>query len=99
MCACLFAGGHSGGGGLYLYLGGNVVVAVAEVVAIVGARALASEGNRQLVRRALARGELEEPALRGCRALVVTTRGIYPSAISPQGLARRLAGFQAGQKA
>jgi len=58
----------------------------------VDARLLGAETNKRLVERALASGRLQDEAgLRGCKALVITTRGMYPSSISPQGLARRLA--------
>ncbi len=69
------------------------MITAADVVTIVDARVLATEGNRRFLEQAMATGPLSEDALRGCKALVVTSRGIYTSPISPQGLARRLGGF------
>jgi len=76
---------------VYLYLGADVAVPAGEVVTILDVRLLqSSEANRQLVEQAIASGRLQAGALEGCRALVVTSRGLYPSAVSPQSLARRL---------
>ncbi len=75
---------------MYLYLGGSVVVAASDVVTIVDARLLGAETNQPLLQHAVAAGGMREEDLRGCKALVVTTAGIYPSAVSPQSLARRM---------
>lgn len=76
---------------MYLDLGKEAVVSAAEIVTILDARLAWAEANRGFLERAAARG-VSEDVLRGCRSLVVTTRGVYPSSMSPQGLARRLAG-------
>lgn len=77
---------------MYLHLGGDLVVPVNEVVAILDARLLeGSEINRGLVERA-ARGR----KLRGlgigpeCKALVVTVNAVFTSGISAPTLARRM---------
>lgn len=77
----------------YLHLGGNTVIPAAEVVTIVDARLLGAEANRHLLEQAIAAGYLKEGGLQRCKALVVTTRGVYASTVSPQSLARRLGGF------
>lgn len=79
---------------MYLYLGDDLIVSAADVVTIVDARLLdVSAANRRLVQEALRRGQLRGQGLKGCKALVVTTREIYASTISAQSLAKRLAGF------
>ena len=78
---------------MYLHLGGNTVIPAAEVVTIVDARLLGAEANRRLLEQAIAAGHLKEGGLLRCKALVVTTRGVYASSISSQSLARRLGGF------
>jgi len=76
---------------LYLDLGKEAVVAVADIVTILDARLARVDANRRFLGQAnVGGGPVGIP--RGCRALVVTTRGVYPSAVSPRGLARRLAG-------
>ena len=78
---------------MYLYLDGNTAIPAAEVVTIVDARLLGADANRRLLEQAIAAGHLKEGGLPRCKALVVTTRGVYASSISPQSLARRLGGF------
>ena len=78
---------------MYLHLGGNVVVLAGDVVTIVDARLLSAEANRRLVQQAVATGKVREEDLRGCKSVVITTDGVYPSAISPQSLARRFERF------
>ncbi len=78
---------------MYLHLGGNRVILAADVVTIVDARLLGAEANRRLLEQAIAAGQLEAGGLQRCKALVVTTRGVYASTISSQSLARRLGGF------
>ena len=75
---------------MYLHLGGSVVVPASDVVTIVDARLLGAETNRPLIRHVVAAGGIREEDLRGCKAVVVTTVGIYLSAVSPQSLARRM---------
>ncbi|MDR7427843.1 MAG: hypothetical protein QN152_06005 [Armatimonadota bacterium] len=80
---------------MYLDLGRQTVVAAGEIVTILDAKLARMEANRRFLEQASVRG-FPEGSFRRCRALVVTTRGIYPSAISPQGLARRLTGGRIG---
>ncbi len=77
---------------MYLHLGGDLVVPVSEVVAILDARLLeGSEINRGLVERA-ARGKRLRGAGIGpdCKALVVTVNAVFTSGISAPTLARRM---------
>jgi len=81
---------------VYLYLGADVVVVAGEVVAILDPGIVRnSDANRRLVERALATGGRGEGVLGGCRALVVTGRGIFASPVSPQRLARRMESLRA----
>lgn len=77
---------------MYVHLGGEMVVAVTDVVAILDRRLLAaSEINQEFVDRAVRakriRGAGITPA---CRALVVTADAVYTSGISAPTLARRM---------
>jgi len=76
--------------GVYLHLGDDRVVRMAEVVAILDARLLrASEVNQRFFERAAAAGQVLGHNLAGARSVVVTVRGLYPSPISAATLARR----------
>ncbi len=77
---------------MYLHLGGSIVVPAAEIVTILDARLISAEANRGLLREVIAAGRLQADDLKACKAFVVTVKGIYPSAISPQSLAKRLGG-------
>lgn len=77
---------------MYVHLGGDLVVPVREVVAILDVRLLqASEINRQLVDRAReGKRLLGEGITPECKSLVVTTGGVVTSTISAPTLARRM---------
>ncbi|MCS7235052.1 MAG: DUF370 domain-containing protein [Armatimonadota bacterium] len=76
--------------GLYLHIGEDRVVRAADVVAILDVRLVrGSETNQLFFERAAAAGRVLGHNLAGARSLVVTVRGVYPSAISPTTLARR----------
>lgn len=77
---------------MYVHLGGDLVVPVTEVVAIVDARLLeGSEINRELVERAVRARRLRGRGVGPeCKALVVTVDAVYTSGISAPTLARRM---------
>lgn len=75
---------------MYVHIGGDVVLRVEEIVAILDARLLrASETNQQFLQQAATQGRLRGYGLAGARSVVVTTRGVYPSPVSPATLGRR----------
>ncbi len=83
---------------MYLHLGGELVVAIADVVAILDMRLLEhAEVNREFINRAVGdrrvRGEGLTP---DCKALVVTTDAVFTSGISAPTLARRMAQVKQG---
>lgn len=78
---------------MYLHISGSTVILVADVISIVDARLLTCDVNERLLDQAAAAGRLKEAVMRGCKALVITTRGIYPSTLSVGSLARRLLGL------
>lgn len=82
---------------MYVHLGGDIVIRVTDVVAVLDARLLASsEINREFVdksrhsRRLRGGGPGEDR-----KALVVTAIAVIASGISPATLARRMAGVGA----
>ncbi len=78
--------------GLFVHLGGETVVDVREVVAILDARGLqrSSEG-RNLLARAAAAGRLADPGLLpSARAIVVTSARFYPTPAAPSTVAGRI---------
>ena len=77
---------------MYVHLGGDLVVPVTEVVAILDARLLeGSEVNRELVERSAKGRRLRGPGVGpDCKALVVTRNAVYTSGISAPTLARRM---------
>lgn len=81
---------------MYIHLGGDLVVPIREVVAILDARLLEhSEKNRALVERAALTNNLKGIGIGpDCKALVVTTGGIYTSGVSAPTLARRMTRFR-----
>lgn len=81
---------------MYVHLGGDLIVAVTEVVAILDVRLLvASEINREFVDRAIGGKRLwGEGITPECKSLVVTTGGVVTSAISAHTLARRMTHLQ-----
>ncbi len=78
---------------MYVHLGGDLVVRVTEIVALLDVRLLAgSDINREFVERARAGRRLQGVGLTpDCKALVVTPTAVVTSTISPATLARRLA--------
>ena len=83
---------------MYLHLGGDVVVPIREIVGIFDARLLAgNEDNQRFVDAAQAQGRIRaEVALAECKAVVVTTAGVYTSAISSLTLQKRVIHVQWG---
>ncbi len=77
---------------MFLHLGGDMVVAVADVVAIVDRRLLEhAEVNREFLDRALAADRIRGEGLTpDCKALVITPKAVYTSGISAPTLARRM---------
>jgi len=87
---------------MYLHLGGEVVVAAPDVVAILDARVLeGSEVNREFIDKAVAAGRLRGDGLiPGCKALVVTRDlAVFTSGISAPTLARRMVHLRQSAKA
>lgn len=87
---------------MYVHLGGELVVPVLEVVAILDVRLIeASEVNREFVERAAAAERLRGDGLTPeCKALVVTRdRTVYTSGISAPTLVRRMTHLQQSAKA
>lgn len=78
--------------GLFVYLGGDTVVDVREVVAILDARGLRrSSAGRSLLTRAAAAGRLAEPGLLpSARAIVVTASRLIPTQTAPSTVADRI---------
>ena len=76
---------------MYLHLGQDVVVAVSEVVAIVDLAAIQRRGFQlaDVVGQARERGQVVHLAEGPGTSLVITTRGLYVSSISPLTLRRR----------
>lgn len=87
---------------MYVHLGGEMVVSVLDIVAILDARLVgASEINRELVGKAVAEKRLRGIGLTPeCRALVVTKQGaVFTSGISAPTLAKRMTHLQQSAKA
>lgn len=78
---------------MYVHLGGEVVVPVRDVVAILDIRLLeGSDINREFLERATSGGRLHgAPPAPDCKALVVTRDlAVYPCTASAGTLARRM---------
>jgi len=78
---------------MYVHLGGDLVVAVMDVVAVLDARLVAgSPINEEFINRAQASGRLRGQEVRAeTKAVVVTRdRAVYLSGISPATLTRRM---------
>ncbi len=87
---------------MYVHLGGELVVAVTEVVAVLDARLVSvAEVNQEFVERAGAAGRIRGGGLTpGCKSLVVTRDlTVYASGISPATLARRMTHLRQSGKA
>ncbi|MBI3998202.1 MAG: DUF370 domain-containing protein [Armatimonadetes bacterium] len=76
---------------MFVHVGGDVVVDVREVVAILDVRQLdRAPDARALLKRVAER--LEDPAeMHAARAIVVTTRGLVATPTAPATVARRMA--------
>jgi hypothetical protein len=83
---------------VYVHLGGEVVVPIQEIVGIFDARMLeGSDDNERFLASARASGQMVveiRPAER--KSVVVTTHGVYASAISSLTLVRRVMNVQWG---
>jgi hypothetical protein len=76
---------------MYVHIGDEVVVPARELVAILDARLLqGSEANQAFFAREASAGRIRGHHWGGARSVVLTTRGVYPSPISPRTLARRV---------
>ena len=77
---------------MYVHLGGELIVPVVDVVAVIDTRLVeSSEINREFVDRAQKGQRLRGgAALADSKALVVTKTGVIASGVSPPTLARRL---------
>jgi len=87
---------------MYVHLGGEVVVSVLDVVAILDIRMLdGSEINREFIDKAAAGRRLRGEGLTpDCKALVVTRDlMVYTSGISAPTLARRMTHLQQSARA
>ncbi len=76
---------------MFVHIGGETVIDVRQVVAILDARRLQrTEEARALVDRAREGPAAAPGAWASARAIVVTTAGIFPTPISPATVARRI---------
>ncbi|HEV2438468.1 MAG TPA: hypothetical protein VGX97_00210 [bacterium] len=87
---------------MYVHIGGEVVLLIPEIVGIFDARMIAgSADNERFIERARAQGRMRvEVPSQDRKAIVVTTGGVYESAISPVTLVRRVtnAGVELGRQ-
>ncbi|HKV43428.1 MAG TPA: extracellular matrix/biofilm biosynthesis regulator RemA family protein [bacterium] len=83
---------------MYLHLGGDVVVPIREIIGIFDSRLLeGNDDNRRFVEVARTQGRIRsEVPPGGCKAVVVTTTGVYTSAISSLTLQKRVTHVQWG---
>lgn len=78
---------------MYVYLGGELVVAVTEIVAVLDVRLVAGAAiNEEFVRRAQAGGRMRGGGRSAVSKALVVTRDmtVYASSISPATLVRRI---------
>ena len=77
---------------MYVHVGGDVVLLIPDIVGIFDARMMeGSPDNERFMERARAQGRMRvEVPHRDRKAIVVTTGGVYQSAISPVTLVRRV---------
>ena len=76
---------------MFVHIGGETVIDVRQVVAILDARRLQrAEEACALVDRAREGSAAAPGAWAGARAIVVTTTGVFPTPISPATVARRI---------
>ncbi len=83
---------------MYVHLGGEVVVPIYDIVGIFDARMLeGSEDNERFLTSSRANGRmLVEMRPQDRKSIVVTTHGVYASAISSLTLVRRVTNVQWG---
>ena len=77
---------------MYVHIGGEVVLLIPDIVGIFDARLIAGNAdNERFIERARAQGRVRvEVPPENRKAVVVTTGGVYESAISPVTLVRRV---------
>ena len=77
---------------MYVHIGGEVVLLIPDIIGIFDARLIAGNSdNERFVERARAQGLMRfEVPVHDHKAVVVTTGGVYESAISPVTLVRRV---------
>lgn len=83
---------------MYVHLGGDVVVPIQEIIGIFDSRLIeGNEDNLRFLENARAQGRMRAEIPReGRKAVVVTTGGVYTSAISSLTLVRRVMNVQWG---
>ncbi len=75
---------------MFVHLGGDTVIDVRQVVAILNARCLQRTGEARVLIDRTRESPATPGAWAGARAIVVTTTGVFPSPISPATVARRI---------
>ncbi len=83
---------------MYVHLGGEVVVPIQEIIGIFDARLIeGNDDNQHFMDMARSQGRMRsETAPLDRKSVVVTTGGVYTSAISSQTLVRRVMNVQWG---
>lgn len=83
---------------MYVHLGGEVVVPIQEIIGIFDARLIeGNDDNQHFMDMARSQGRMRsEAAPLDRKSVVVTTGGVYTSAISSQTLVRRVMNVQWG---
>lgn len=83
---------------MYVHLGGGVVVAIQEIIGIFDARLIeGNDDNQRFMEMAHSQGRIRAEIPREDRkSMVVTTEGVYTSAISSLTLVRRVMNVQWG---
>jgi hypothetical protein len=83
---------------VYVHLGGDVVVPIQDIVGIFDARIVeGNEDNQRFLEAARTHGRMvAEIPIQDRKAVVVTTDGVYTSAISSLTLVRRVTNVQWG---
>lgn len=82
---------------MYVHIGGEVVLLIPDIVGIFDARMIAGNAdNERFIERSRAHGRMRvEVPPHDRKAVVVTTGGVYESAISPVTLVRRVTNAEA----
>ncbi len=83
---------------MYVHLGGEVVVSIQEIIGIFDARLVeGNDDNQHFMDSARSQGRMRaETPLAERKSIVVTTGGVYTSAISSLTLVRRVMNVQWG---